>query len=198
MTDRHISDDRLIEICVTDPRDRRPQTMTEQTHLIACARCESRRVDIVAILDELDAAATQEAGDAFPHTRLERQHQRILQRVDADGRPGQVVAFPTARPAVTFMTPSRPRMRWAAGMAAAAFIAGVITGQWTHRVATAADVPVALHVVANETDQALLRPVPTTFSEEEFLGQIEVAGSRNGPAALRPLDAMTPRAWEVR
>ena len=40
--------------------------------------------------------------------------------------------------------------------------------------------------------------VPTTFSEEEFLGQIELAASRNGPAALRPLDAMTPRAWDVR
>ena len=40
--------------------------------------------------------------------------------------------------------------------------------------------------------------VATTFSEEEFLGQIESAGSRNGPPALRPLDAMTPRVWEVR
>jgi hypothetical protein len=39
--------------------------------------------------------------------------------------------------------------------------------------------------------------VPTTFSEEEFLGQIEVAASRNGPAALRPLDAMTPRVGET-
>ena len=87
-------------------------------------------------------------------------------------------------------------MRWAAAVAAAAFAAGVITGQWTHRL-TDRDLP-GSRIVANETDQTSLRVVPTTFSDDEFLEQIEVAASRNGPAALRPLDAMTPRAWEVR
>ncbi len=198
MNDRHVSDDRLIEICVGAPAAPVEQTPDETVHLRLCVRCDARRLEIVAILAELDCAATQEAGDAFPDVKLERQHQRILQRVEEDGRPGQVVAFPTPRPAATFLTPSRPRMRWAAGMAAAAFIAGVITGQWTHDFTGATASAVPMHIVATETDQALLRAVPTTFSEEEFLGQIEVAGSRNGPDALRPLDAMTPRAWEVR
>ncbi|MND08416.1 hypothetical protein D3C83_310040 [compost metagenome] len=55
-----------------------------------------------------------------------------------------------------------------------------------------------MQIVANETDQSSLRAVPTTFSEEEFLWQLEVAASRNGPEVLRSLDAMTPRAWDVR
>jgi len=192
MNDRHISDDRLIEICLTPT-----PTSSEQGHLVACARCDARRLEIVGILAELDAAATQDAGEAFPTTRLERQHARILQRVDEDGRPGRVVAFPAQRTAAAFLMPSRPRMRWAAAVAAAAFVAGVVTGQWTHRFTETTDV-VPMQIVANETDPASLRAVPTTFSEEEFLWQLEVAASRNGPEALRPLDAMTPRAWDVR
>jgi hypothetical protein len=190
MNDRHIPDERLIELCLTGP------TSTEQVHLVICAQCEARRVEIVGILSELDDAATQNAGVAFPDSRLEKQHARILQRVEDDGRPARVVSFPAQHPGSMVMTTSRPRMRWAAAVAAAAFAAGVITGQWTHRL-TDRDVP-GSRIVANETDQTALRVVPTTFSDDEFLEQIEVAASRNGPAALRPLDAMTPRAWEVR
>jgi hypothetical protein len=192
MNDRHISDDRLIEICLTPL-----PTPHEQAHLLGCARCEARRVDVVGILAELDDAATQEAGTVFPDAKLERQHARILQRVDHDGRPGRLVSFPTQPAAATFLTPTRPPMRWAAGVAAAAFIAGVLTGQWTHSFSDISNAA-PMQIVASETDPSSLRAVSTTFSEEEFLGQIESAGSRNGPAALRHLDAMTPRAWEVR
>ena len=192
MNDQHISDERLIEICLAGPES------SEQAHLVICTRCDARRLDIVGILSELDDAATQDAGKAFPEARLEKQHAQILQRVEDDGRPGRLVAFPTpaAGSSSMLMTTSRPRMRWAAAVAAAAFAAGVITGQWTHRLVDR-DIT-GSRIVANETDQVSLRIVPTTFSDDEFLGQIEVAASRNGPVALRPLDAMTPRAWEVR
>lgn len=190
MNDRHLSDDRLIEICLN------ASTLVEQAHLAICARCEARRIEIVAILAELDDAATQDAGVAFPEARLEKQHASILHRVDHDGRPGRLVAFP-AQASSMIMTPTRPPARWAAAVAAAAFVAGVITGQWTHTFArsdTAFKSGAPSHIVASEADQQPLRPVPTTFSEDEFLEQIEMAASRNGPAALRPLDAMTPRA----
>ena len=190
MNDCHISDDRLVDICLT------AATAAEQAHLTICARCENRRLEIVGILAELDDAATQDAGVAFSDERLERQHASILQRVESDGRPGRLVAFPAPHVGASIMTPRRPRMRWAAAVAAAAFIAGVFTGQWTH-IFTETDL-VPSHVVANERDAVPLLPVPTTFSEDEFLGQVELAASRNGPAALRPLDAMTPRAWDVR
>jgi hypothetical protein len=191
MNERHIPDDRLIDLCTAAPA-----AAVEQAHLAICLRCESRRVEIVGILAELDDAATTEASTVFPDDKLERQHARILQRVDHDGRPGRLVAFPAHQPSTTFLSPTRPRVRWAAAVAGAAFVAGVLTGQWTHTFTNRFDAAPAF-VIANEGDQEP-RAVPTTFSEEEFLGQIEVAASRNGPAALRPLDAMTPRAWEVR
>ena len=189
MNDRHLSDDRFIEICLN------ASTSIEQAHLAICAPCEARRLEIVAILAELDDAAAQDAGVAFPEARLEKQHASILHRVEHDGRPGRLVAFPAQQTSSVIMTPTRPPARWAAAVAAAAFVAGVITGQWTHTFSPSGIAP--SHIVASETDQPL-RPVPTTFSEDEFLGQIEMAASRNGPAALRPLDAMTPRAGEVR
>lgn len=190
MNDWHISDDRLVDICLN------AATAAERAHLTICPRCEARRVEIVGILAELDDAATHDAGAVFPDERLEKQHASILQRVESDGRPGRLVAFPAQHASSTIMTPTRPRMRWAAAVAAVAFIAGVFTGQWTQVFTERELVP--SHVVANETDPAPLLPVPTTFSEDEFLGQVEQAASRNGPAALRPLDAMTPRAWDVR
>lgn len=192
MNDRHISDDRLIDLCMTAPA-----VPGEHAHLAVCLRCDARRVEIVGILSELDEAATEDASTAFPDEKLERQHARILQRVEHDGRPGRLVAFPAYHPSTTFLSPTRPRVRWAAAVAVAAFVAGVLTGQWTHTFTNRVD-PAAAFVIANEAEPEPLRPVPTTFSEEEFLGQIEVAASRNGPAALRPLDAMTPRLWEVR
>ena len=196
MNDQHLSDDRLIEICLN------ASTSVEQAHLAICARCEARRIEIVAILAELDDAATQDAGVAFPEARLEQQHASILHRVEHDGRPGRLVAFPAQEASSRMiLAPTRPPARWAAGIAAAAFVAGVITGQWTHtfdRSGTAFKSGAPSHIVASETDQPPPSPVPTTFSEDEFLEQIEMAASRNGPAALRPLDAMTPRAGEVR
>jgi hypothetical protein len=190
MNEQHLSDDRLIEICVSGP----PRSV-ETAHLAACTACERRRLSIVQILDELDAAATVEADAAFPPERLERQHARIVQRIDQDGRPARLLPFPASQPTMTLR--SRRHVRVAAAAAAAAFVIGLMAGHLVH------DLPLPENgaptgIVPNESSSPPLQVVPTTFSEDEFLGQIELAAARNGPAALRPLDAMTPRAWEVR
>jgi hypothetical protein len=186
MNEGHLSDDRLIEICVAGPA-----LAAEQTHLSGCVKCDRRRLSVVEILGELDQAATLEAEAAFPPDRLQRQQARIAQRIEQQGRPGRLIAFPAAQPSATR---TRPHVRWAAGAAAAAFVIGLMAGHLVHELPLRDDRGV---VVANESDAAPLRAVPTTFSEDEFLGQVELAAGRNGPAALRPLDDMTPRAWEV-
>ena len=192
MNERHLSDDRLIEICVSGAT-----TPAEAAHLAACGKCELRRLSVVEILGELDDAASVEAEAAFPPERLERQQARIFQRIEQDGRPGRLIAFPAAPPAAASLLRSRPHIRWAAAAAAAAFVVGLLTGHLAHDLPTRPEA-VAPQVVANESGGAPLRAVSTTFSEDEFLGQIELAAGSNGPAALRALDAMTPRAWEVR
>lgn len=190
MNERHLSDDRLIELCVAGP-----VLAAESAHLVACPTCELRRVSIVQILQDLDDAATIEADAAFPPERLGRQQARIVQRIDQDGRPGRVIAFPASQPPTVMR--SRPHIRWAAGAAAAAFVMGLVAGHLVHELPLNDDRAVT-GIVANEANSLPLRAVSTTFSEDEFLGQIELAASSNGPAALRPLDAMTPRAWEDR
>ena len=186
MNDRHLSDDRLIDICVA--RSAEPD---EEGHLIACARCAARRTEVVGVLRELDDAATYEADGAFPEPRLERQHARILQRVDQEGRPAELLTFPAPAKRTRMLVRSRPRIRWAAAAAAAAFIAGVLTGRLTYDFSMGRQAE-PVRIFATETEPASLHAVSTTFSEDEFLGQIELAAS-NPPPALRPLDAMTPR-----
>lgn len=191
MNQPHLSDDRLIEICVSGS-----PSAAERAHLAVCATCEQRRGSIVEILADLDQAATLEADAAFPTERLERQQARIFHRIDEHGRPGRVITFPASQaPRVPLR--ARPHVRWAAAAAAAAFVVGLLTGHLAHDLPqrAEADPPVT---VTDEAGAAPLRAVSTTFSEDEFLGQIELAAGRNGPAALRPLDAMTPRAWDVR
>ena len=192
MNERHLSDDRLIEICVSGSIP-----VAEGAHLAACPKCEMRRLSVVEILAELDDAASVEAEAAFPPERLERQQARIIQRIEQDGRPGRLITVPASQPATASLLRSRPHVRWAAAAAAAAFVIGLLTGHLAHDLPGRQQAP-SPEVVANETGATPLRAVSTTFSEDEFLGQIEVAAGSNGPAALRALDAMTPRAWEVR
>jgi hypothetical protein len=192
MNETHLSDDRLIEICVSGSMPGR-----ERSHLAACPTCEHRRASIVEILDEVDVTATEEADVAFPADRLERQQARILHRIDRDGRPGRVITFPAHQPAPAMPLRSRPRTRWAAAVAAAAFVVGLLAGHFAHElpIGDEADGP---RMVGTDSGAAPLRAVSTTFSEDEFLQQVEAAAGQNGPAALRALDEMTPRAWEVR
>ena len=191
MNERHLSDDRLIDICVSGAPD-----AEEGVHLAACGPCTARHASIVEILRELDEAATLAADAAFPDDKLVRQQARIFQRIEQDGRPGRVLSFPASSGPVPLL-PSRPPGRIAAAAAAAAFVVGLVAGHLAHEWPLV-EQPQPPQVVAIEAEPAPLRAVSTTFSEDEFLNQIELAAASNGPAALRTLDAMTPRAWDVR
>jgi hypothetical protein len=183
----HLSDDQLIELCLDG---------AQAVH--GCASCEARRADLAALLNEVATTARQNADEAFPAERLTRQHARILQRIEQDGRPGRLIAFPghVQEPSTLRV---RPRTRWIAAAAAAAFVIGLLAGHLAHdmpgRTAVSA-VPIAR---ATDSAQTGLRAVATTFSEDEFLGQIEMAADSPGPGtALRALHDVTPRAWEVK
>jgi hypothetical protein len=184
----HLSDDQLIELCLGG------------VHAVhGCASCEARRAELAALLGEVAAAATQDADAAFPAERLARQHARILQRVEQAGRPGRLIAFPghVQEPSAPRV---RPRTRWIAAAAAAAFVIGLLAGHLAHdmpgRTTTVSVVP---GVRPTDIAQPGLRAVATTFSEDEFLGQIEMAADSPGPhSALRAMHEMTPRAWEVK
>ena len=193
MNQKHLSEDALIDMCLTGAT-----AADDEAHLAGCGACELRRLTVAQVLDEVDAAADAAVDAAFPAERLARQRARILHRIDQEGRPGRLLAFPTGPAAPVTVLRGRPRARWAAAGVAAAFLVGMLTGHLAH------DLPVpgargmgAPLIVSNEQDPGPLRAVPTTWSDEEFIAQVEQAAFRVTPAALQPLDAMTPRAWEV-
>lgn len=200
MTHPHLSDDRLIEVCLLEA-----PSMAEQQHLGSCVRCDGRRARLRSLLDEVAGTAVADADAAFPPERLARQRARILSHLQHDGRPARVIAFPAAQAHEPMGSRTRPSTRWVAVAAVAGLVIGVIAGRFGHDysperpgaapviVARAADSP---ELGAGSTGSIL--EVSTAVSDEEFLSQIEFAIDSPAAAALQPLDDLTPRAWEVR
>ena len=187
----HLSDDRLIEICLGDPL-----APIDEPHLRNCERCERRRLVLASTLGDVTARVLNEADMAFPADRLARQHARIMQQVDHLGRPARVIAFPAGRT----QEPARPSVRrtrrWVAatGAVAVAFLVGIFTEHLAHQLPVGGRVETRL--TSRATDTPVTRTVVASMSDDELLGQIELAVGSAGPAALRPLDALTPRAWD--
>jgi hypothetical protein len=187
----HLSDDRLIEICLDED-----SCSSERQHLDDCRECAERSARLAHLLGEVTAVATAEADAVFSPDRLAKQRARILQRIDQEGRPGRVITFPAgsvqgrslrARPG--------PGMRWIAGAAAAGLLIGILAGHLAHVVPGQWRVPPTQVVL--QPPAATLQAVSTSMSEEELLGLLEVATEGTSGASLRPLDDLTPRVWEV-
>ena len=186
----HLSDERLIDACLTDA-----PAPGDWLHLDACPACEERRARIARMLDDVSAAAASETDPLFPDDRLARQRSRILQRIEREGRPARLIAFPTAAASDRVPRP-RPAVRWIAGAAAAGLIIGVLAGQLVHVRPNARSAAAA--VVTPRPAMAVLQAVTTApLSEEEFLGRLEIVVEGATGASLQPLDDLTPRVWEV-
>lgn len=186
----HLSDDRLIDVCL----DRAPEPI-ERQHLESCAVCEERRASLARLLADASAFARAEADAVFTPERLSRQHARILQRAEQEARHGRVISFPTGQGQGPTPLRARPGMRWIAGAAAAGLVIGLLAGHLAHDLPAGGARPVSQ---AGGTQAAAgLQAVSTTMSEEEFLGRLEVAIEGTSGSALRPLDDLTPLAWEI-
>ena len=195
----HLSDDRLIEVCVLEA-----PTPGEQEHLAACARCDARRSRLEALLDDVSVTASEAADAAFPPERLTRQHARIMAHLQHEGRPARVIAFPAGHSHAPTVSRTRPGSRWIAAAAVAGLVIGVIAGRVGHDVTFSRP---AVRIIASRGAEApelratgstgIIREVSNPVDDEEFLSQMETAID-SPAAALQPLDELTPRAWEVR
>jgi hypothetical protein len=194
MNQRHLTEDRLIEMCLAGSIE-----AVEHDHLVACTDCEVRRAELSTMLAEVDAAATAEADAAFPEERLARQQARILHRLEQDGRPGRIIAFPSAsHGSETMSLRTKPTTRWVAAAAAAGLLVGLVAGHMAHDFPVSARPVIAQSAARQQPTGTVLRGAAGIITDEEFLGEVEAAIDSTGPAALRPIDALTPRAWEVR
>ena len=190
MSHPHLSDDRLIDVCL----DHAPAAF-ERRHLETCDLCEGRRANLVRLLADVSDVARAEADAVFTPERLDRQHGRILQRLGREAPHGRVISFPAGHGPGPTPLRARPEMRWIAGAAAAGLVIGLLAGHLAH------DLPTAGVSSASQAGgplaTATLQAVSTPLSEEEFLGRLETAIDGAGGSALRPLHDLTPLVWEV-
>jgi hypothetical protein len=190
----HLSDDRLIDVCL----DHAPAAR-EQQHLATCAVCEERRASLARLLDETSTVAVAEADALFTEERLTRQRAHILQRVEQESRQGRLISFPAGHTSSPSLLRARPAARWIAGAAAAGLFIGLLAGHLTHDFTAGRVMPSSLTAsrAASSPAGAAFQAVSTSMSEEEFLGRLEIAIEGTGSSALRPLDDLTPLVWEV-
>jgi anti-sigma factor RsiW len=189
-----VSDDRLVEVCLDETA-----TDREIAHLVGCDRCRARRARLEAMFRELRTAANREADEIFTPERLIAQQARILQRIDQDGRPARVIAFPAAQAAEFRPLRTRPAARWIAGAAAAGLAIGLLAGELLHDLPTMGRTtrPAFVGTSTRSTPAPAAGPaanvVNASLNEEEFLGEIESALDGPQLAVLRPLEDLTPR-----
>jgi hypothetical protein len=193
-TSSHVSDDRLVEVCLEGTA-----TETEHAHLASCDQCRVRRSRLDGMLHELHVAADEEVDAIFTPERLAVQQSRILQRIEQDGRPARVIAFPAVPTPEVRPLRTRPAGRWIAAAAAAGLAIGLLAGQLVH------DLPIigrptrpALVSSTARSSSALTaradgQVVNASLNEEAFLDEIESALDGPHVAALRPLNDLTPR-----
>lgn len=191
MSHPHLSDDRLVDVCLE-----RAPAVFELQHLESCDLCKGRRVNLARLLANVSDVARAEADAVFTPERLGQQRGRILQRVEQQVPHGRVISFPAGHGHPP-PTPPRARRetRWVAGAAAAGLVIGLLVGHFARNLSTAGTSPVSQ--AGRSLDAMTMQPVSTTLSEEELLGRLEVAIDGAGGSALRPLHDLTPLVWEV-
>jgi hypothetical protein len=185
----HLTDDRLIDVCLD-----RPPAAAEQQHLAGCEICRERRESLARLLHDTSGVASAEADALFTEDRLSRQRAHILQRIEQESRHGQLITFPAGKATSPVRLRIRPASRWIAGAAAAGLLIGMLAGHLTHDFTAGRVLPTR---ATDAVPAATIQAVSTTLSEEEFLGRIEMAIETTGGSALRPLDDLTPLVWEV-
>ena len=193
MTRHHLTDTELLALHF----DKRGE-FDAHDHVAVCATCQSRGRAVTELLDRVGRDSAAEADAAFGADQLARQHARIMSRVALECRTARIISFPAAAQAP--VRPVRGGTRWVAAAVAAGVILGIVGEHVTERlrgtrVRRAAYQAPAVQVVA---EPGIAVRTVSTGSDDEFYGQVELAFGSSGPAALRPLDVLTPRVSDVR
>ncbi|MBI2189354.1 MAG: hypothetical protein HYU37_19830 [Acidobacteria bacterium] len=188
MGQHHLSDDRLIEVCLEGAPP------AEAQHLADCPACEGRRATLADLLTDTRDVVAAGADTHFTPDRLAKQRARILERLEHEARHGRVITFPAAQSYARAL-PRRPRTRWIAAAAAAGLLIGFVAEHAVHRIPDLPPTPATIAGVDSGADTLQFATAP--LSEEEVLGRIEMAVEGTTGSALRPLDDLTPRVWEI-
>ncbi len=195
----HLSDDRLLSICLAEDQQ---MLSPDRHHLRGCAAC-ARRLDIIAgTAGELGREITHWADEAFPPDRLARQRQQILRRLERLGQPARVLEFPhKPSPTSSARGSSGLVARWVTAAAAMGLIVGIGAGVlFDHRthVSTRASHPApSVSSAIREVHPPVVERASPSLSDDEFLSAIEAALGESHAPELAALAAFTPRIQEI-
>jgi hypothetical protein len=194
MTRHHLTDTEILALHF----DTQPDGDVHE-HVSSCATCQARGYAVAELLDEVTRATASETDRLFSDDLLARQQARIMGRVAQECRSARIISFPAAPQAA--VRPVRSGTRWVAAAVAAGVILGIVGEHVTERIARGgrparafAAVP-AVQVVG---DTGVAVRAVSVGSDDDFYGQVELAFGSAAPAALRPLDVLTPRVTDVR
>ena len=182
----HLDDARLIAARTGGLAFRRG----EHTHLASCEACARRDREWCAALAASRAAAEADADAPFPASRLARQREAILRRLERL-EPARVLAFPTI-PGIGSERPRRNRSRWIAAAAAAGLFVGAFTGQYMGLGPRRLPPPAGASTVVQPVHPITARHPVTVLSDDDFLLEVDSAIGRPRVAELRTIDDLTP------
>ena len=207
---RHLRDDRLFHFYVAQ-RIGEPMESPAAEHLVDCAVCGARFVDLARFMDGLRSEADAKLNDVFSADRLRAQRQQIARRIENKVHPVRVISFPGRPPGRPAATPSsRVAPRWLGAAAAAGLLIGIGAGGFFYE-GDPADDPVQVtepNGVSGAKPSVVLtgasRHLSASTSQEtpdlddDFLLELEVALERPYTRALVAIDDLTPHVREIR
>ena len=193
MTRHHLTDTEILALHF----DTQPDGDARE-HVSSCTTCQARGLAAAELLEEFTRAAASETDRLFGDDLLARQHARIMGRVAQECRSARIISFPAAPPAA--VRPVRGGTRWVAAAVAAGVILGIVGEHVTERIARGGRPTRAFAVPAVQVvgDTGVAVRAVSVGSDDDFYGQVELAFGSAAPAALRPLDVLTPRVTDVR
>jgi len=193
MTRHHLTDTELLTL-----HFEQREGGDAHDHMAGCATCQARGRAVTELLDGVTRATAAETDALFGPELLARQHSRIMGRVAQECRPARIISFPAASPAPVRHV--RGGTRWVAAAVAAGVVLGVLGEHVTERIAREGRPLRAFQapVVQRLAEPGVAVRTVSTSSEDDFYGQVELAFGSAAPAALRPLDVLTPRVTDVR
>lgn len=200
----HLNDDRLVE-CYFAGHAGDPIEPGVADHLIGCADCQARALELTEFLNGVRADGDAAADEVFTLERLRQQHDHIMRRIEHLNHPARVLSFPSRVTRRISSGARRVTPRWLAAAAAAGLFVGAVGG----RVIPGTQRPLAgVHVgggrvapprvtptAAGQT--TLPAPIIEAFDDDAFLKELELALERTHPRELQPFDALTPHVHEV-
>jgi hypothetical protein len=203
---RHLDDSALIRRYLADRGLEALDASDEDglRHLVRCASCEARYIDMQRAFDDAGEAAVERADAACTPDLLAEQHTRILRRIDAQYEGPRVLAFPRGSAPAHASAPSPLMLRWLAVAAAAGLVIGLTAGQLLHiqrdgvsfaRNTVSAPAPAAASIRAAHTTPVMraANGVPAV-DENEFLSEVDLAAAGPQAAELRAIYAFTLEA----